>query len=161
MKPRWFVILMVLAAFILISQYALADDLADLKAAHMRLVKATNTGDMETLFQFVDDRAVMFGARNGIPHVIRDKEHKAHVKQLYAKFHETHVLIVMWHKPDYRVIGNTGLVWGLVEETMISKNSGISQKYFLKASETYVKSDGNWIWVLGHYTPIPSTQTIY
>ena len=161
MKTRCVISLMVLGAFMLISQPAIADDLADLKATHMMLIKANNTGDMETVFESVDDRAVMFGATNGIPHVIRGKENKAFVKQLYVKFHETHVLILMWHKPDYRVIGNTGLVWGLIESTTISKNSGIRQKSYLKASETYVKSDGKWIWVLGHYTPIPSTQTIY
>ena len=161
MKSRCVVSLMVVAAFMLISQPAIADDLADLKATHIRLNKANNTGDMETQFQFVDDRAVMFGPRYGVPHVLRGKEHKAMVKQLYIKFRETHIYRAMWYKPDYRVIGNTGLVWGLIEETIISKTSGITQKYFLKASETYVKSDGKWIWVLGHYTPIPQTQTIH
>ena len=48
MKTRWVISLMVLGAFVLISQPAIADDLADLKAAHMSWVKALNTGDVET-----------------------------------------------------------------------------------------------------------------
>ena len=167
MKTRCVISIMVLGAFIFLPQAVLAgdvEDLEELKAIHMMLIKAGNTGDMETLFKFVDDHAIRFGAMRGIPHVIRGKEHKERVKQLYAKFYETHVYFAMWHKPDYRVIGNTGLIWGLVEETRISKKSGITQRSFLKVSQTFVKSDDpdvKWLFVLGHYTPIPQTQTLY
>ena len=74
---------------------------------------------------------------------------------------ETHIGQYMWYKPDFRVIGNTGLVWGLAEFTTVNKKSGIARRSHLKSSFTYVKSDGNWILVLIHDTPVPQTQTLY
>jgi ketosteroid isomerase-like protein len=159
MKTRCVVSLMVLAAFMLISQPAKADDLADLKAAHMKLVKAVNTGDMETLFEMIVDRPIRFGAMHAFPQVMRDK---VLGKQFYTKFFETHVYRARWYKPDYRVIGNTGLVWGNMEETRINKKGGPTQRWLLKVSQVFVKVDGKWKGVLIHYTPIPSSpQTSY
>ena len=161
MKTRCFVSLILVAAFVLLSQPAIADDLADLKATHMKFTMAGNTGDVETMFALLDDTAVRLGARDGVPHAIPNKEIKERVKQGYIKWYETHSARAMWHKPDFRVIGNTGLVWGLVDWTIVNKKSGITQKLFLKCSYTYVKSDGKWILVLFHESSIPSTQTLH
>lgn len=46
MRSRITIPLMVIAALVFISQPAIADDLADLKALHQRYMKAWNTGDL-------------------------------------------------------------------------------------------------------------------
>jgi ketosteroid isomerase-like protein len=148
---------MVLAAFMVMSQPALADDLADLKATQMRMVKAVQAGDVETMFGIFHDGRIRFGANSAFPSVMRDRER---TKQAYAKFFETHRFRIIWYKPDYRVVGNTGLVWGLNEINVMSKN-GPTQRLFLKTSLVYVKSEGKWKLILNHYTPIPPTRTLY
>ena len=160
MKTRCLVSLILVATFMLLSQPAIADDLDDLKATVMKMSQAVNTGDMETLFACVDDNMAKFAPEDGIPHVL-NKEIKERVKQALIKWSETHTQRGMWHKPEFRVIGNTGLVWGLMEVTVVNKKSGIAQKSFLKCSQTFVKSDGKWLCVFNHQSPIPSTLTLY
>jgi ketosteroid isomerase-like protein len=148
---------MVLAAFMLMSQPAIADDLADLKATQMSMVKAVNAGDLETVFGMVHDGRIRIGPNSAFPSVMRDRER---TKQSYAKFFETHRFRVIWYKPDFRVVGNTGFVWGLTEVNVMSKK-GPTQRLFLKTSLVYVKSEGKWKLMLQHYTPIPPTRTLY
>ena len=157
MKTRCIFSLIVVAAFMLVSQPAIADDLADLKATHNRLEKAVNAGDIETMLGIYHDGRVIFAPWYAFPKVPRSREW---IKQLYAKFFEKYRLRLMWYKPDYRVVGNTGLVWGIVEMNMMSKN-GPTTRYFLKTSLVFVKSEGKWKLILNHYTPIPQTLTLY
>jgi len=159
MKTRCFISLVALGAFMLLCQPAIADDLDDLKATVMKMSQAVNTGDVETLFACLDDNMAKFEPEDGIPHVL-NKDIKERVKQGFIKWYETHIYMGMWHKPEFRVIGNTGLVWGLVEVTVVNKNSGIAQKSFLKFSQTFVKSEGKWFCVFNHQSPIPSTLTL-
>jgi len=152
---------MVVGALMLLCQPAIADDLDDLKATHQKMTMAINTGDVETMFAMMDDKVVKLGSNDGVPHAIPNKEVKERVKQIFMKMFETYSLQYMWYKPDYRVIGNTGLIWGLVESTLVNKKSGITRISHLKCSSTYVKSDGKWVLVLTHDSPIPPTQTLY
>jgi len=152
---------MVVGALMLLCQPAIADDLDDLKATHQRWIMATNTGDAETMFAILDDQAVMIRPVDGFPKTFPNKEIKERAKQGYIKWLETHSARVHSHKPDYRVIGNTGLVWGLVERTEVNKKSGITQKSYSKNSCVYVKSDGKWTLLLLHASSLPQTQTLY
>ena len=160
MKTRCVISFMVVAAFMLMSQPALADDLADLKATNETLDKLWNAGDYQAAFEYLDDRMTNIGPRRGFPRTMRGKAFKAMVMKGFAKWYETHTYRLMWYKPDYRVIGNMGLVWGVGEEQIKSKN-GPTKRFFLKISRVFVKSEGKWKQVLSHYTPIPSTQTLY
>jgi hypothetical protein len=67
MKARCLVTLIILAAFTILSQPALADDLADLKAAHMGWVKAVNTSDAETALSFWQEGGVFMPASRPFP----------------------------------------------------------------------------------------------
>jgi len=152
---------MVVGALMLLCQPAIADDLDDLKATHQKLIMAINTGDVETMFAMMDDKVVRLGSNDGVPHALQNKEFKEQIKHGYMKWFETHLTQHFWYKPDYRIIGNTGLVWGLLEWNVINKTSGLVQRSHLKGSCTYVKSDGKWILVLTHDSSIPPTQTLY
>jgi ketosteroid isomerase-like protein len=148
-------------ALMLLCQPAIADDLDDLKATHQKFFMAANAGDVETMFAILDDKMVKVVNTDSFPKTFPNKEVKERIKQMYIKWYETHSVQVMWHKTDFRVIGNTGLVWGLAERTEVNKKSGIAQKYFNKNTSVYLKSDGKWTLVLIHASPIPQTQTLY
>ena len=157
MKTRCVVSFMVLAAFMLISQPAIADDLADLKATHMTYMKALNTGDVETFMGFWIDGGVVFFGSRAFPvqiNIARDKK-------LWSRILQTHRLTLIPYKPDYRVIGNTGLVWGHFTEVLMNKEKGVGKRRFRKFSYTYAKSEGKWKIALFHASPIPGDQEIF
>jgi ketosteroid isomerase-like protein len=148
---------MLVGALMLLYQPAIADDLDDLKATHQKYIMAENTGDVETIFAIFQDQAVLIRGTDGIPKTIV----KERAKKGYGKWRETHSVRHIEHKPDFRVIGNTGLVWGLVERTVVDKKSGIAQIFSSRSSCVYVKSDGKWTLVLIHASSNPQTQTLY
>jgi len=148
---------MVVGAFMILCQPAIADDLDDLKATHQKYIMAENTGDVETIFACFQDQAVLIRGTDGIPKTIV----KERAKKGYGKWLETHSVRHIEYKPDFRVIGNTGLVWGLVERTVVNKKSGIAQIISCRSSYVYGKSDGKWTIVLIHASSTPQTQTVY
>jgi ketosteroid isomerase-like protein len=156
MKTRCVISLMVVAAFMLLSQPAIADDLAELKATHQRFQKAWNTGDMITVFEIWQDGAIWLPSSQAFPVVTNS----AIGLQMFTKWLETHIYRDNWYKVDYRVIGNTGLVWGVNTTTEMSKTKGTGKRRFHKTSLVFVKSDGKWVAVMHHETPIPSEVEI-
>ena len=81
--------------------------------------------------------------------------------QMFTKWLETHIYRVNWNKVDYRVIGNTGLVWGVTTVTVIVKGTGTGKRYFRKSSIVFVKSEGKWVAVMSTDSPIKSEVAIY
>ena len=156
MKTRCIIALIVVAAFMLLSQPAIADDLADLKATHQRYWKAWNTGDMITVFEIWQDGAIWLPCSQAFPIVTNS----ALGLKMFTKWLETHTSRVRWYKADYRVIGNTGLVWGVATTTEMSKTKGTGKRRLRKVSLVFVKSEGKWEIVMAHSTPIPSDVEI-
>jgi uncharacterized protein (TIGR02246 family) len=148
MKTRWVISLIVLGAFILLPQVALADDLADLKATHQRYWKAWNTGDLKTVFEIWQDGGIWLQTNRAFPTVTNN----AIGMKIFTRFLETHTYRSDWYKPDFRVIGNTGLVWGLRTNRIVSKAKGIGKRSSFKSTMVYVKSEGKWVAVMFHET---------
>ncbi len=136
----------------LLSQPAIADDLAELKATHQRFQKAWNTGDMITVFEIWQDGAIWIPTSQAFPIVTNS----AIGLKMFTKWLETHTFRGTWYKADYRVIGNTGLVWGVRTATVMSKTKGTGKRSFYKTSLVFVKSEGKWRTVMEHSTLIPS-----
>jgi ketosteroid isomerase-like protein len=157
MKTRCLISLMVLAAFMLMSQPATADDVADLKAAHMTLLKAVNTGDVKTMFEIWQEGTIWSPDECGFIWVIQ----KAAGIQMLTKFFETYTYRSRWYKADYRVIGNTGLVWGLRVKTVRNKRTGVGRRTFLKTTLVFIKSEGKWGVVMEHDTAIPEEVDLF
>ena len=157
MKSRYVTALMVIVALVFLSQPAIADDLADLKATHQRLNNAWNTGDLETFFEIWQDGGIWLPATQAFPVVTNS----AMGKQMFGKWLETHFSRSQWYKVDYRVIGDTGLVWGVTTNTAIVKATGMGKRTFHKETIVFVKSDGKWKGVMAHATPIPTEVDIY
>jgi hypothetical protein len=81
--------------------------------------------------------------------------------QMFTKWLETHIFRYSWYKVDYRVIGDTGLVWGVMTTNVIVKATGTGKRGFYKSSLVFVKSEGKWKAVMAHSTPIPSEVDIF
>ena len=157
MKSRFVIPFMVIVALVFLSQTAIADDLADLKAAHQMFNKAWNTGDVETIFQIWQDGGIWLPINRGFP----DVTNSAIGKQMFTKWFETHIYRMNWYKVDYRVIGDTGLVWGLRSGMLIVKATGTGKHYFMKSTVVFVKSEGKWQAVMSHDTPLISEADIF
>ena len=156
MKIRLLSSLVVIGAFMLIAQPSMADDLEDLKATHQRYQKAWNTGDLKTAFEIWQDGAIWFPTQQAFPVVTN----VAMGLKIFTKWLETHTYRRIWYKADYRVIGNTGLVWGVTTETIMSKTKGTGKRSFCKTSMVFIKSEGKWGAVMEHATPIPTEATL-
>jgi ketosteroid isomerase-like protein len=157
MKTRWVISLIALGAFILLPQVALADDLADLKSTHMNYMGALNTGNVEAIMGFWVEGGVSFMGGRAFPIVVNITR----AKKFWSRILQTHRLILIPYKPDFRVIGNTGLVWGHFTQVVINKEKGVGKRRFQKFSYTYIKSEGKWKIALAHSTQIKGEQEIF
>ena len=157
MKTRCVISLMVLAAFMLMSQPALADDLADLKAAHKKILRALNTGDVQGMFEIWQEGAIYISYVQGFPIVTS----RAMGTQVWTKFFEKYIIRSMWYKVDYRVIGNTGLTWGTRTLVVRNKATGVGKRSFVRTSIAWVKSEGKWGAVMEHNSPIPKAVDLF
>ena len=157
MRTRCTISLLVVVAVMILAQPVTADDLADLKATHQRYMKAWNTADVETVFQIWQDGGIWVPITLGFPEVTNSARGKAG----FTKWFETHIYRSIWHKVDYKVIGDTGLVWGLREGVVIVKANGTGKRYSMKTTVTFVKSEGKWGAVMHHDTPLQSEADIF
>ena len=157
MKTRCLISLMVVAAIMIFSQPALADDLADLKAAHKKILRAVNTGDVQSMFEIWQEGAIYISTEFGFPMVTS----RARGIQVWSKLFEKYVIQSMWYKVDYRVIGNTGLAWGTRTLMVRNKATGVGKRSFVRTSQVWVKSEGKWGAVMEHNSPIPKAQDLF
>jgi len=95
MKTRCVISLIVVGAFVLLSQPAIADDLADLKATHKILLKAVNTGDVKTIFEYWQEGTIWIPDTGGFPMVTK----KAIVLPLFTKFFEKNTFRTICTRP--------------------------------------------------------------
>jgi ketosteroid isomerase-like protein len=138
---------------IFISQQGYADDLSDLKATHAKYNKALNALDVETLYGFYWNEQIRVSQTDGFPSVLKTNERfKAGWTRVFASFERFQSRYIT---TDYRVIGNTGLVWGIRTELRKMKDRP-AKRWFLATTIVYVKSDGEWKRVVTHSSPIPS-----
>ena len=157
MKTRWVISLIVLGAFILLPQAAIADDLADLKAAHKQISKAVNTGDVKGIFEVWQEGGIWIPSERAFPIVTKT----AVGIKMFTMLFERYIFQSVWYKVDYRVIGNTGLVWGTRTRMVRNKTTGVGKRSFLKTSMVFTKSEGKWGVVMEHNTPIPSEVDLF
>lgn len=69
-------------------------------------------------------------------------------------FHQGSVTVTP-KNPQFRVIDNTGLVWGEYTITTTPKDKPPTT-VAVRFTRTYVKSGGQWLLVLYHVAPLPA-----
>jgi len=157
MKTVSIISLLSLAVFLLLSPPVLADDLADLKAAHQMFDKAWNSGDVTGAFEIWQDGGIWVPISSAFPIVTNS----ALGIQMFTKWLETHIYRYSWYKVDYRVSGDTGFVWGVRTSNIIVKATGTGKRYFLKTTMVFMKIEGKWKAVMQQDSPITSEVDIF
>ena len=138
-------------ALLIVSNLAFGDDLDDLKAADDRHFKAFAARDAATFSAMAHPELVAF-ARNAA-FALPNRE--LSIKSLQDWFATLESLSITPIDYQYKVIGNTGIVWGYNIVTYKPKD-GSQQTYQQRQTSTWIKSGGKWLALLSHASAIPS-----
>ena len=144
----WVVVLVLLPSVVS------ADDLDDLKAAQERYLKAWETRDIDTLVEFEGGTSAGFGYTTAFPRPLLTQEAFRQAMERYFTDIIDFIRITP-HTADFRVLGNTGLVWEHYAQTTKQKN-GVVRTVYLRFAHTYMKSDGQWKLALYHRSLTPN-----
>ena len=139
-----------LALILLGSTPVLGADIDDFKAAFDKAVNDYNNRD-DAFFAAMHEQPAVFNP--GMPFAIDGKAaYEKAMRRSWATY-ETSVFTPV--NPQFRVIGNTGVAWGHYALAMKPKDGGM-ETLFGRYTVVSVKSDGKWLVVASHYSPIPS-----
>lgn len=123
----------------------------DLKATAEKLIASLNKGDLDTWATLVHEQAVGFYAFSPFP-----VEGKAALRQNFqGLFSTTEHLAITPLNFQYRVVGDTGYVWGHVMIAFKPKD-GPMRVFWARELMTYSKSGGKWRMVTVHVSAIPT-----
>ena len=129
---------------------AQVDGTADLKAAFEAEISAVNRGDLETLMGTQHEHVISLSAASPSP-----IDGKAARRQGYQQLFETmEVFTVTPQNPQYRVVGDTGAVWGTYTIERKPKG-GPATTASVRFSRTYIKADGKWQLLVYHVSLVP------
>lgn len=126
-----------------------SDDLDDLKAAFARNVAALNQLDLDAFVAGHHDQQVSFGPFSPFP---RDgnEAFRKDVQQIF----DASESITFQPIPHFRIISNTGIVWGHYT-VVIQPKGGRREINFGRFLITAVQEDGKWLIVARQFSPLP------
>lgn len=130
---------------------AYGDDVDTLRASFEREIGAFNARDLDTLMRNQHEQVIALNPASPTP-----SDGKAARRQGYqARFAAPEQVTVTPKNPQFRVIENTGLVWGEYTTTTTAKDKSPTT-VAVRFTRTYVKSGGQWFLVLYHVAPLPT-----
>ena len=148
---------MTVLTLLIIPQFAAGDDVADLKAAQEKVIEAWNKLDAVNLNSAVYPGAVFFEYDSPFPGISSTTRMTPEQLAEMAKnaFSNIEYISLTPYNLQYRVVGNTGIVWG--HSTMSTKPKGepVSTQNS-RYTSTWIKSDGTWYIFCTHISAIPS-----
>lgn len=128
------------------------DEVDNLRASFEREIAAFNTHDLEMLMGNQHKHVVALNPASPTP-----VDGKVARRQAYqTAFAATESVTVTPQHPQFRVIDNTGLVWGEYMVAAKPKDTPPTTRS-MRFTRTYVKSDGQWRLVLYHVSPVPAS----
>lgn len=130
--------------------------LIELKVANERFIKAINSLDAAVMASMIHAQAINFmrdsAFSNEVPEGVSQATYCAIVRNGFENLEsmqETPVDL------KYKVVGNTGIVWGY--NTIVSRfKGGQVQTKQSRITTTWVKSGGKWLVLCAHLSAIPS-----
>jgi hypothetical protein len=135
---------------LLVSTPALAADVDDLKATYQKALMQYNNKD-DAWFSGFHDKSVSFHPT--APFALDgNTQNELAVKKFWDSVDST---VFQPLNPQYRVIGDIGLVWGNYAFANKPKDGGMRTTYG-RFTTTCMKSDGKWLIVSTHYSAMPS-----
>jgi len=127
-------------------------DLDDLQAAFEQVVAAMNTRNLDAFSTLVHNEKVYFGPASPFP-----LEGKAARLQHFQRVSTTNESVTVTPiKPQFRVIGTTGIVWlhfALMRKPKDGSMTNVAD--IVCATLIFAKSDGNWLMVAEHQSRLP------
>lgn len=127
------------------------DGTADLKAAFEAEISAVNRGDLEALMGTQHEHIIALSPASPAP-----IDGKAARRQGYQQLFETlETFTVTPQNPQYRVVGDTGAVWGTYTIERKPKG-GPATTASVRFSRTYIKTNGQWQLFIYHVSPVPA-----
>ena len=126
------------------------DAVDTLRASFEREIGAFNARDLDTLMSNQHDQVIALNPASPTP-----SDGKSVRQQTYqARFAAPESVTITPKNPQFRVIDNTGLVWGEYTITTTPKDK-LPTTDFVRFTRTYVKANGRWLLVLYHVAPLP------
>lgn len=127
------------------------DGTSDLKAAFKAEIGAVNAHDLETLMGMQHEQIIALSPTSPSP-----TDGKAARRQGYQQLFETmETFTVTPHNPQYRVVSDTGVVWGTYTIERKPKG-GSATTASVRFSRTYIKANGQWQLFVYHVSPVPA-----
>jgi len=152
---RRILISLTVIGFLFIPQFAAADDLDDLKAAYEKIINAWNTQDAETIAAMIYPGAVNLDADAPFPSLAPMKDTQAQIVQsMKMLFGSLEFISLTPYNLQYKVVGDTGIIWGFFATNFKAKGQPPSTNY-VRVTATYVKSDRKWFCLTNHMSAIP------
>jgi len=128
---------------------AQGDEVDGLRASFEHEIAAFNARDLDTLMGNQHEHVVALNPASPTP-----VDGKSARRQSYQTlFATTESVTVTPKNPQFRVIDNTGLVWGEYTIAAKSKDKPMTTTA-VRFTRTYVKSGGQWLLVLYHVAPL-------
>ena len=126
-------------------------DVDDLRAAFEQTVALFNARDLETWSTFNHDQIVFFSP--AAPFAVDGKANVMQAMQMLLANSDA----IAWKiiNPQFRVIGDTGVVWGHYSFAVKPKDGPLRTE-FARFLLTWAKVDGSWVIVAEHNSRIPS-----
>ncbi|HXG17555.1 MAG TPA: nuclear transport factor 2 family protein [Methylomirabilota bacterium] len=148
-RPRVFLLVLLFMATGRSSVHG--DEVDRLRASFEREIAAFNARDLETLMSNQHEHVVALNPTSPTP--VDGKAARRHAYQ--TAFAATESVTVTPQHPQFRVVDNTGIVWGEYTVTTKPKDKPPTTST-VRFTRTYVKSDGQWRLVLYHVSPLPA-----
>jgi ketosteroid isomerase-like protein len=132
-----------LGAFFIFSPFSFAaGDVQSLEEAFENVIDRLNEHDQEGFLKVWHPEAVLIVYDYLFP-VDRSDAGDEVWAQIFKDFFSTTEITLTPVDVDFRVVGDTGLVWGLTQ-TMVKLTGGNSEVRSLRVSATFVKTGNHW-----------------
>jgi ketosteroid isomerase-like protein len=137
-------------------QFSFGADVDDLKATVEKMIKGMNSLDFAANAPMIYPGRVNFGRDSAFANLAPTENieatMRANAANALANIESLNITPV---DLKYKVVGNTGIVWGY--STVRSKpKDGPQETKQSRMTQTWVKSDGKWLLLMTHASAIPS-----
>lgn len=122
-----------------------------LRATFEQLREAYNAHDLERLLALLHEEVVIFSTSSPFPIAGKAAAHQAY-QTGFAHYEQTTFTPI---NPHFRVLGDTGIVWGHAAITLKPKDGPVSTVY-TRQTWTFIKVGERWMGACAHVSRLPA-----
>ena len=148
---------MTILALLIVPQFALGDDMGDLKATYEKAIQAWNNLDAETIASMVYPGAVSFDYDAAFPGPTTEITQEQRANMLKTWFNNVEYISISPYNLQYKVVGNTGIIWGHGSMSIKMKGEP-AHTLHQRITTTWIKSNGKWFMLIAHNSAIPPSN---